>query len=356
MGDIVVIGAGPAGLMVALMAAEAGHRVVVREATGDLGGMAGSFEVAGQRVDHGSHRLHPATEPDLMRRLVGLLGADLQTRERRGRIRLCGRWIGFPLRSLDMVRNLPPTFTAGVARDAVTGRFRSADGEGTFTSELTRRLGPTITDQFFAPYAEKLYGLPGTRLSVESADRRVSATSPAKIAGRVLRAARTRGRVFLYPRLGYGQIAERLADAAVAAGAELTFHTAVDTVTLASDHVTVAGPGHSGDADIVWSTMPLPDLSEALDPRPPVEVRAAITELRTRAMVLVYLVVPRPAYTAYDAHYFPDALMRTSRLSEPKNYRDGPDPRDRTVICAEIPCWRDDDLWNADAGALAELV
>ena len=110
MAEIVVIGAGPAGLMAALRGAQSGHRCTVVEAGETVGGMAGSFEVAGQRVDYGSHRLHPATPEPFLELFRSLLGPDLQVRPRHGRIRLHGRWIAFPLRAGDMVRNLPPSF------------------------------------------------------------------------------------------------------------------------------------------------------------------------------------------------------------------------------------------------------
>ena len=115
MTTVTVLGAGPAGLLAALEAAEAGHQVTLLEAADHVGGMAGSFEVAGQRVDYGSHRLHPATDPNVMRRIQELLGDDLQARERQGRIRLRGKWVGFPLRAVDMIRSLPADFSASVA-------------------------------------------------------------------------------------------------------------------------------------------------------------------------------------------------------------------------------------------------
>jgi NADPH-dependent 2,4-dienoyl-CoA reductase/sulfur reductase-like enzyme len=89
---IAVVGAGPAGLAAAWRAAAAGHEVVVLERGPQVGGMAGSFEVAGLRVDHGSHRLHPATPAPVLAALRGLLGDELQTRPRHGRIRLLDRW------------------------------------------------------------------------------------------------------------------------------------------------------------------------------------------------------------------------------------------------------------------------
>ena len=125
MSEIAVLGAGPAGLMTALKAREHGHEVTIFEASNRVGGMAASFEVAGQRVDFGSHRLHPATDPEIMSLIKSLLGDDLQTRERYGRIRLKNQWIGFPLRTLDMVKHLPIRFSGAVAFDTATKPFRS---------------------------------------------------------------------------------------------------------------------------------------------------------------------------------------------------------------------------------------
>jgi protoporphyrinogen oxidase len=45
-------------------------------------------------------------------------------------------------------------------------------------------------------------------------------------------------------------------------------------------------------------------------------------------------------------------------VSEPTRYRDGrgTDPPDRTVLCAEVPCARGDDRWEADDAALGATV
>src|SRR5215207_2632158 len=102
--DLVVLGAGPAGLAAAWRAARSGRSVTVLERAPVIGGMAGSFEVAGVQVDHGSHRLHPATSPRLLADLTGLLGADLQRRPRNGRLRIGAQWVGFPLRASQLAR------------------------------------------------------------------------------------------------------------------------------------------------------------------------------------------------------------------------------------------------------------
>ena len=115
--DVIVLGAGPAGLAAANGLARRGLSVHLVEAQAAVGGNAGSFELAGLRVDFGSHRLHPASHPAVFAELRELLGEDLLERPRHGRIRLLGRWIHFPLRPLDLALRVDPRFAAGVGLD-----------------------------------------------------------------------------------------------------------------------------------------------------------------------------------------------------------------------------------------------
>ena len=355
MGEIVVIGAGPAGLMAGLAAAESGHHVTILEAAPAVGGMSGSFEIAGQRVDFGSHLLNPSTAPEFMDRLRALLGDDLQTVERAGRIRLNGRWVGYPLKPLDMARSLPLAFAFNTALDTVLRPLRPRSGDS-FEAEVTARLGPTVTREFYAPYVRKLYGVDAAGLTSELADCRVPMKSPLKVVAKALRARRPEIKSFFYPRRGFGQISESLAEAAVEAGADLRLSHRVEQIAKRGDRVEVACAGTRVEADLVLSTMPLPALVAALDPPPPAEVVEAVVRLRVRSVTFVYLVIPRNQYTPFDTYFFPEEGMRMSRLTEPKNCRSGDDPVGQTVVCAEIPGDVGDQIWTAPTGELEELV
>lgn len=354
--DLVVLGAGPAGLGAAERAARRGMSVTVLERADRVGGASGSLTVDGVRVDHGSHRLHPATDPRIMAHLRGLLGDDLQRRPRCGRIRLAGRWVGFPLRTMDLVRHLPPDFAAGALRDAALSWSRTAD-EDSFDAHVRAGLGPTMADRFYGPYARKIWGRDPSQLSSEHARTRVSAGSPARMVARIVRGGDPDARIFFYPRHGFGQISEALASAASGAGAQVRLRSAVTAVHPGDDAVAIAVDG--GDtlrARQVFSTIPLPVLARLASPQPPPPVRDDAAALTARAMLLVYLTLPVPRWTRFDAHYLPEGWTRVTRVSEPKNYRDGDDPNDRTVLCAEIPCDRDEPLWRAGDDELARIV
>ena len=110
---VVVIGAGPAGLGGAYRLAQRGFDVTVIERDAAVGGNAGSFDVAGLRVDFGSHRLHPSCAPEILSDIRGMLGDALLDRPRHGRIRIQGRWVHFPLKPADLIAHLPLSFGMG---------------------------------------------------------------------------------------------------------------------------------------------------------------------------------------------------------------------------------------------------
>jgi protoporphyrinogen oxidase len=371
--QVVVLGAGPAGTGAAYQLARKGFlRTTVLEQRESVGGNAGSFEFCGVRVDYGSHRLHPACDPAILEDLRGLLGDDLLLRPRHGRIRLRGHWIHFPLKPVDLLLHLPKSFAFGVTADVLR---KLAPGRGktpeTFASVLEHSLGRTICEDFYFPYARKLWGLTPEQLSVTQARRRVSANSISKMIRKIATSIPGlkppgAGR-FYYPKQGYGQICERLYQAAQAGGAEFLFGARIKTVEREGNRVTGVRYERNGQelqisAPLVWSTLPITLLANCIRPAPPAEILSAASRIDFRGMILIYLALEQKQFTEYDAHYFPEEAIPISRLSEPKNYSATPHPPDCTVLCAELPTspsspeWAmsDEQLGKAMCGWLAQ--
>jgi protoporphyrinogen oxidase len=361
----VVLGAGPAGLAAAYKLAQRGWRdVTVLERADRVGGNAGSFVIDGIPVDFGSHRLHPVCPPAILADLRALLGDDLLDRPRHGRIRLRGRWVHFPLRPLDLVTRLPPAFMAGAVADVVRKRLVSPPREPSFASILERGLGRTICRDFYFPYARKIWGLDPDALDPEQARRRVSSGTVGALARRVLGAIpglRTSGAGrFFYPRQGYGQISHAFQQAAIAAGARIELGANVVSVGVENNrvrHVEVEAGGTRREipATSVLSTIPIALLARLVRTNGSTPPLDTVSLLRHRAMVLVYLSLDTDRFTEFDAHYFPEAAIHITRLSEPKNYslttRHG-----RTVLCAELPCDTADPYWSMTDDQLRALV
>ena len=347
--SVLVVGGGPCGLAAALGAARAGRSVELLEAAPRLGGMAASITVGGQRVDLGSHRLHPSLEPRVRALLDEALGADLQERRRNGRLHLAGRWVAFPLRPADVVRSVPVGVGARIATDIVTGPLRRPR-DGSYAEFVRAGLGPTALATFHGPMATKLWGCDPSGLSADLARRRIAVNGGGRLLRRVARGARPAGRTFLYPRLGYGEVVDRLAGSAVVAGARIETGRRVDVLEPGRPVRVTLDDGRRINPDRVLWTAPLDALVGVVAGAPD------IAPPGHRGVVLVYLVLDEDCYSDFDAHYVPDPDVAFARLSEPKNYRDGPDPAGRTVLCAEVPATVGDACWAASDDALARIV
>lgn len=354
---VAILGAGPAGLGAALRLARDGraHAQVI-EAREQVGGNAGSFELEGVCCDFGSHRLHPVTAPHVMADIKAALDGDLLLRPRHGRIRLGGRWIHFPLKPIDLLLHLPPSFLASLARDMARKLLPQAEpAERNFATVLERGLGSTMSHSFYFPYARKLWGLEPEALAVTAAERRISNSSIPKLLMKIARSvARLSGPetgCFYYPRKGYGQISEALYREARIHGAEFVLGARVSRIERDGNKVRAIRYESNGRSvelpvDAAWSTLPISLLVKLMSPAAPPGVIEAAEGIRFRGMILIYLVLEQDQFTEYDAHYFPEESIPMSRMSEPKNYSATRDPRGVTVLCAELPCDPGEESWS----------
>ncbi len=351
--DLLVLGAGTAGLAAAAGAARRGRSVLVLDHADHVGGLAASFDLAGMSVDYGSHRLPARLAPDVLADLEKLLGADLQTRRRTARVRVADRWVPLERSASDLRRLLPhPMVTAMVWDAGRTALHRR--GGGDYADAMRARVGRRIYDAVYEPYAAKIWNQPGNRLDADAAGRIVRADITWR-SGRRYRAA---GSQYRYPRRGFGQIASALAEGAVEAGVEIRLGTEIDSIEPSFGSVTVRTiDGASLTGRHAFSTLPLPRLARSTRPGPPLNAIETATRLRFRAMVLVFLVHEGGRWTPHDCHHIPGDDTPVLRISEPANYRDNPDdPTGHTVVCAELPCSVGDPIWSAGDAELADLV
>ncbi|HEV8383422.1 MAG TPA: FAD-dependent oxidoreductase [Candidatus Acidoferrales bacterium] len=364
---VVILGAGPAGVGAAFQLQRTGlAQATVLEQGNTVGGMAGSFNLDGVFCDHGSHRLHPAVDPAVLRDLEALLGEDLRLRVRHGRIRLQGRWIHFPLKPVDLLLRLPKKFAFGVTGDLLRKVLpRGTEGPETFASVLERGLGRTICQEFYFPYARKLWGVAPEELAPTTAKRRVSGSSIGKMIGKILNQVPglkpPRAGKFFYPRRGYGHFSECLAEAAQKAGAEIVFGARVTSLERDGNRVTAVryvkdGVEHVLPTKHVWSTLPVTLLMRLMQPPAPAEVIEAANGLCYRGMVLIYLVLEQDRFSGFDAYYFPEESMPVSRMSEPKNFFGNVEPRGTTVLCAELPCDPGEPNWELSDAELGKKL
>ena len=352
-----VLGGGPAGLAVGWAARRRGLPVTLYEASDRLGGNCTTLRSGAFRYDSGAHRLHDR-DPEITGEVRRLLGDDLRRVDVPSQIWDDGRLIRFPLSSAELLAHLGPLPFGRAALEVVRARLSAGAPPQDFEAFAVRRYGRLIAERFLLDYSAKLWGAPAAELSTGIAGQRLSGLDlrtfvSESVLGRSK--AHVEG-VFYYPRLGIGQISERLADAcgcdAIRTGAPVT-RLLHDGERIRSLEI---GGRARCDADEVVSSLPLGRMLEMLDPPPPPEVRCLAGAIRYRQVRLAVLFVDRPSLTEAATVYFPHRRFPFTRVSEPRNRSPEMAPPGRTSLLAEIPCHEDDEIWRADDGAVIDIV
>ncbi|MCX6898113.1 MAG: FAD-dependent oxidoreductase [Verrucomicrobia bacterium] len=355
---ITILGGGPAGLAVAYYAKKEGLSFTLHEAASEVGGLCRTFRHGEFLYDSGAHRFH-AVLPGVTREVLNLMGGDMRKVHAPSQVYIAGKLVNFPLTPFNVARSLGTGVLVRAVRDLVIAKLRRARHAQDFEATACRRYGRTIAELFLLGYSEKLWGLSCKLLSPAVAGRRLHGLNLRTLLTEMVFGSRWAKHLdggFLYPRLGYGMIMQRLAEKA---GLQ-HIHTGSTVTRLRHDHrrVVEIEINHRQRVAVreVAVTLPLNRLLEMLDPAPPAPLLALGRRLRFRNMVLVAVFLNQPSVTPNASVYFPETRFPFTRVFVPRNRSALMAPRGRTCLVAELPCWTEDKLWQASDDEISGWV
>ncbi len=360
---VAVIGAGPAGMTAALQLSRGGAEVDVYEAGPNVGGMARSLDLWGQRVDLGPHRFF-STDDRVNQLWFDVVGSDYAMVDRLTRIYHQGRFLHYPLKPLNAFRHMGP-FEAVLC---VASYFKEQMRPGcpvtdnaSFESWVVRRFGRRLFERFFKSYSEKLWELPCRELSADFAAQRIKKLSLLEAARCALwpqRGSKHKTLVdrFPYPLGGTGSVYEKMAHLVREHGGRI--HLQCPIRRILHEDFDVRGvelqDGREEQSDHVVSTMPLTSLVRGLDSVPS-DVQAAADGLQFRNTILVYLNVDSDSLFADQWLYVHDPDLKMGRVANFRNWVPQLHGDSKTTILAvEHWCNDDDPIWTAPDDQLIE--
>ncbi len=365
--DVVIIGAGPAGLTAAYQLGKADRHAVVLEADDVVGGISRTARVGEWRFDIGGHRFFTKVKPvrDLWHEI--LPDEDFLLRPRMSRIYYGGKFYDYPLRAFNALRNLGPIEALRCVLSYIWVRIRPPKDQTTFEGYVAARFGWRLYRTFFKTYTEKVWGVPGDQLQADWAAQRIKNLDLLRAVINSLMPQRNQKEItslieeFEYPRHGPGMMWERCHELVDAQGGEVHFEHPVtriehrDGAAVRVEAMTADGPV-SFPCSAVISSMPIPRLLQAMDPAPPAEVLAAAEGLSFRDFLTVALVVPESAGFPDNWIYIHAPDVEVGRVQNFRSWSPQMVPEDdKTCLGLEYFVTEGDELWSADDDDLVAL-
>jgi len=226
--ELVVIGAGPAGLTAAVEAGRLGFHAIVVEKNARVGGLARTESYNGFLFDLGGHRFF--TKLDWVdawwRDMIG--GAFLR-RPRLSRIFYSGTFFSYPPNFINAVSGLGAIEGLRIALSYLKAQFFPARPVVTFENWVSNNFGKRLFSIFFESYTEKVWGISCTELRAEWAAQRIKNMSLKTILRSML--VHTRREVtslieeFDYPSWGPGMMWRSAAERVETQGGEVLVQT-----------------------------------------------------------------------------------------------------------------------------------
>lgn len=357
--NVVIIGAGPAGITAAYELAKRGHQVCVLESSSQVGGLSRTVELWNQKVDLGPHRFF-SKDPRINAVWLEVLGRDYAMVNRLTRIYHNGAFYHYPLKPVNALLTMGPFKALQCVWSYMATWLRKTDSsQQTFEDWVIARFGRKLYEMFFKTYSEKLWGIPCTKLDKDFAAQRIKKFSMGEAIKSAFGWSKTKHKTlvdcFAYPIEGSGMVYERMATAVRAAGGRVELECPVASVCLKGDRVSGVElqNGTFIPADEVISTMPLTLMVRSLFTQLSEDLKAALDALRYRNTILVYLKVNREDLFADQWLYCHSEGIGFGRITNFRNWVPGLNGDESgTILALEYWCNDDDAMWSESPAML----
>ncbi len=291
----IIIGGGPAGLTAAYeLLTRTDIQPIVLERFDYMGGISRTVKYKGNRMDIGGHRFFSKSDRVMNWWLAQLPQEEtgqaereddvMLVRGRKSRIYFLRKFFDYPIQlSAATLGNLGPWRTLRIGFSylrAMMFPIRKVDNLEQF---FINRFGRELYLTFFKSYTEKVWGVPCDKISAEWGAQRIKGLSIRKALMHFLKQSGKSKDIaqketetslieqFLYPKLGPGQMWEKVAARVQELGGEVITNFNVTSVEVKDDRIeSVSGVGPDGTTrsfkgDYFFSTTSVKELVQAMD-------------------------------------------------------------------------------------------
>ncbi len=358
--EIIIIGAGPAGMAASLELNRKGKQFVLIEKTGEVGGLSKTYTFGEFRTDNGPHRFFSKNNY-LYELIEDLLREKWIKVNRFTRFYIQGSFFKYPVELKDTLKKLGfVKATKGIFDFIIAKILYYGKKPKNFEEHAISTFGRTIANLNVLNYTEKIWGIPCSELSVDWADQRIKGLNIWSIILSLF-AGKNKPKSlvdqFYYPDLGTGLIYEAIKER-IEKENEIKLNIEPVKIIHSEGLIkeVILNDGTSYEPDKIISSIPITTFVDILSPRPNTEVLTALRSLKWRSQVYLFITIDQPQITNDHWIYFPDKEIPFGRISEMKNFSEKMSPKDKTSLFVEYFCWEGDEIWNMSKEELLKIT
>jgi protoporphyrinogen oxidase len=377
--DVLIIGAGPAGLTASYLLTKQGMSATVIEADPHyVGGISRTANYKNFLFDIGGHRFFSKSKEvvDLWREI---LPDDFISRPRMSRIYYDGKYYSYPLKAFEALTNLGPIESAMCVLSFMYKQAFPNEKPVTFHEWVSNQFGERLFSIFFKTYTEKVWGMSCDEISSDWAAQRIkgldlwtamasalrNSIAPAK-KGPVRKAdgeiIKTLIDSFEYPRRGPGMMWDAAAAKTRAQGGEIHMGMRLDKLSwdASAKRWTMSARREDGTTETftgnhVISSAPITELVRSIDA--PLKCIKYAGSLRYRDFITVALIVEKADLFPDNWIYIHEPAVKVGRIQNFRSWSPEMVP-DEKLACLglEYFCFEGDGIWSASDGELIGLA
>ena len=357
MYDVIIIGAGPAGLTAAYELSKHQKKVLILEKKENVGGLAETKVFDSYRYDIGPHRFFTKNK-EVYQIFLDILGEDAVEVNRKTRILFKNKYFDYPLTPINALFGLGFIEATRIIISYIFSRSKDYLGiskVNNFEDWVINKFGRRLYKNFFKNYTEKVWGIDCKDIGADWAEQRIKGLSlSAAIKFALFPNSKSRPKSlvdkFYYPKYGAGMIWEKLESYLLSKQVEILKNSNVTDISWTDGEVNIKYIDSENNINTVsaknlFFSNPLLQFIQISNNEVPDSVQIAANELRYRNHISVHVTIDQKLFDD-NWIYIHSPDLKMARIADFTNFSKFMAPDNLYPLTLEYFCYENEEFWK----------